>query len=223
MNPSNPTGAIQPNPSNRRTGDPKLNNTAADIALEIKDDDNTLANWLKDLYDTSKYDDKMLADMMNAFSYKGFNRNLVLKQLHALSKDDNKLTIQLIVLTALRGPQAASNIKLLNQKTPREMGIPASGGRNSDKLTLSRIQASTADLAAYFLKRMNVPKRINVSCPSWLQFPSAGSIKMPDDIRIQQREFSIKFSPLIGGTFNEQIYFQMEQNAYLDPKLKLFQ
>jgi len=103
-----------------------------------------------------------------------------------------------------------------------ELGVPASGGQGTKVLTCNKIQAATADLAAFFLKRMNVPKRLNLPLPGWLQFPSAGGIKLPNDLRDQHVEFSRRFSVLIGGSFQEQIYMQMQANAYLDPRLKLF-
>ena len=102
------------------------------------------------------------------------------------------------------------------------MGIPASGQKGTKALTLNKIVAATADLAAFFMKKMNVPKRMNSELPGWLQFPSAGGIKLPRVYREQHVEFSKKFSSLIGGTFQEQIYFQMEANSYLDEKLNLF-
>jgi len=40
--------------------------------------------------------------------------------------------------------------------------------------------------------------------------------------REQHIEFSKRFSKIIGGEFNEQIYSQMMQNAYLDDDLHLF-
>ena len=183
----------------------------------------SLSQWLLKMYDVSDVSDEMIKSMYEAFSYKGFNRDDTLKQLHSVAGDDKRLFIELIIATALRGPQAASNLRFSNNKTSLEMGIPASGGRGNKRLTLNKIQASTADLAAFYLKKMNPPKRLNVDLPSWLQFPSAGSIKLPSNYRAQHIEFSKLFSKQIGGEFNSQIYDQMEVNAYLDEKLHLFQ
>jgi len=188
--------------------------TVPDVKIE------ELSNWLADLYDVTKFTDSDIKAMYEAFSYKGFNRMDVLKQLFSLK--DRKIVIQLIIVSALRGPQASALIKLSNGQTPAQMGIPASGAQGTKALTMNRIASATADLAAYFLKKMDVPKRMDLDLPGWLQFPTAGGIRLPTHYREIHREFSRRFSGLIGGIFQEQIYFQMEANSYLDPKLKLF-
>jgi len=182
----------------------------------------SLETWLSALYNVSDVTTEFINQLFEAFSYKGFNREDVLRQLHLIAGNNKRIAIELIVVTALRGPQAASNIKLSNGKTPKDMNIPASGGRGTKKLTLNKIQAATADLAAYFLKQMKVPKRLNLDLPGWLQFPSAGGIKLPMKYREQHRVFHKVFSEQIGGIFNEQIYMTMETNSYLDDKLNLF-
>jgi hypothetical protein len=187
---------------------------------EVKEEEMT--QWIEELYKTINMSVEELNSYWEAFSYKGFNRDNVLKQLRKAIPDP-KLASQIIVLIALRGPQAGSQIKLLNGRTPTEMGIPASGGKGTETLTCNKIVAATADLAAAFLKRMNAPKRIDMPLPGWLQFPSAGSIKLPDTLRKQHEEFSKEFSGLIGGVFQFPIYQQMISNSYLDTRLKLFE
>jgi len=178
--------------------------------------------WLTELYNTAvSFTDDDIKLMYEAFRYKGFNRDEVLRQLKRIVPD-TKVANRLIVLCALRGPQSASKTSLSTGQTPIQLGIPASGGQGKLILTCNKITAATADIAAYLLKRMNVPKRLDMECPAWLQFPSAGGIKMPDQYRRQQKEFHIRFSSLIGGVFQEQIYLQMEHNSYLDPRLNLF-
>lgn len=188
--------------------------------IEIKDD--AFKKWIDDLYNPALINDDGLAAFKERFEYHGFDRNQVVQSLYAKFKDP-QIAIQLIIVTALRGPQAASKIQLMNGKTPKELGIEINGGKGSNKLTLNKIVASTADLAAFYLKRMKVKPRIISELPAWLQFPSAGSIKMSDNLRDLHREFSKKFSKAIGGEFNESIYDQMTINAYIDPKLKIFQ
>jgi hypothetical protein len=187
---------------------------------EIKEEEMT--QWLDELYKTIEISVEELNQYWEAFSYKGFNRGNVLKQLRKAISDP-KLASQLIIVIALRGPQAGSQIKLLNGKSAIEMGIPASGGKGSQTLTCNKILSATADLAAAFLKRMNAPKRMDVPLPGWLQFPSAGSIKLPEIYRRQHEEFAKEFSLMIGGAFQFQIYQQMISNSYLDPRLKLFE
>ena len=200
-----------------------INNDQTSVLSVVPDESKeSLQKWLNSLYDVSSDDANFLNGMWDNFSYKGFNRDEVLKQLHSITKEDRRLAIEIIVATALRGPQSASQLKLSNGRTPKEMNIAASGGQGSKKLTLNKIQASTADLAAYYLKKMKAPKRLNVECPAWLQFPSAASITMPKELRDLHRSFSEKFSLQIGGNFQEQIYFQMEQNSYINADLHLF-
>jgi len=216
------TGARGRNIANPSGGTPQdvgyVTATITDIP-DIKDED--LKNWVETLYDVTKFNDDDIKGMWESFSYKGFSRNDILKQL-AVRIKDKRICVELIVVSALRGPQASSRIKLSNGRTAIDMGIPASGGQGVKTLTMNKIQAATADLAAYFLKKMNTPKRMDIDLPGWLQFPSAGGIKMPENYRERHLEFSKKFSTLIGGVFQEQIYMQMRNNAYLDPKLNLF-
>jgi len=183
--------------------------------------DNEFKGWVNALMEQSKMDDKELATYWDMFSYKGFNRVEVLKQM-AVAIPNPKTAAQAVIVVALRGPQQGSKIKLTEGRSLLEMGIPASGGQGTKVLTCNKIQAATADLAAFFLKRLNVPKRMDMPLPGWLQFPSAGGIKMPENYRRDHIEFSRRFSALIGGVFQEQIYMQMQSNAYLDERLRLF-
>lgn len=229
---STPVPAPTPN-TQRARGNPQRNNplpqnaprdvgsiaAAAPTVPDVKEED--LSVWLEGLYGTMNVEDNELRALWDAFSYKGFNRVDVLKQLRTVLPD-HKMAMQAVIVIALRGPQQGSSIKLSDGKTLVERGIPASGGQGTKTLTCNKIQAATADLAAYFLKRMNAPKRLNLPLPGWLQFPSAGGIRLPESLREQHIEFSRRFSALIGGTFQEQIYMQMQANAYLDPRLKLF-
>jgi len=179
--------------------------------------------WVNALYDISLVSDQELLDYYETFKYVGFDRREALSNLFALVPD-RQIATQLVLLCALRGPQAASEIKLKNGMTPIQMNIKASGAQGKHNLTCARITAATADLAAYYLKKMDVPKRIpSLPCPGWLQFPAAGAIKMPEQYRAMHLEFAKAFSPLIGGVFNESIYSTMISNAYCDPKLNLFE
>jgi len=230
---STPAPAPTPN-TQRARGNPQRNNplpqnvtkdvgpirpSVPDVP-DVKDDE--MATWMEGLYGTMNVSDEEVKSMWDAFSYKGFNRYDVLKQLKVVFPE-HRLAMQAVVVIALRGPQQGATIKLSDGKTLIEHGIPASGGQGTKVLTCNKIQAATADLAAFFLKRMNAPKRLNLPLPGWLQFPSAGGIKLPDAYREQHIEFSRRFSALIGGTFQEQIYMQMQANAYLDPRLRLFE
>lgn len=177
--------------------------------------------WINNLYDTNVYSDDEVKNLYEVYQYQGFSRSEVLKAFFKLITDV-KIAIQIIIVCALRGPQRAAVTKLTSGRTIESYGIPASGLKGGKGLSCNRVTAATADLAAYYLKKMDVPKRINVICPGWLQFPSAGSIKLPEDLRQQHIDFTTKFSPMIGGTYNDSIYQQMVSNSYLNERLNLF-
>jgi len=179
------------------------------------------SNWIDSLYKIDNITDKELSDWYSEIAYQGFDRNDVLKQLKSIG--DTNLIIKVIILVAVRGPVKSLEIPLGNGKTMRNLGIISNGGKGNKKLSAGKILAATADLAAFYLKRINFPKRVNESLlPGWLQFPSAASIKLPEYYRNLHREFSREFSNRIGGIFNEQIYEAMVQNSYLNDNLKLF-
>jgi hypothetical protein len=187
--------------------------------IELKNDG--FQKWMKTIYDPNFVSDDALMELYDAFKYQGFDREDTLKKFFEKVPDPGT-AIQLIIVCALRGPKRASETKLLNNISATQMGIPASGMKGTKGLSCARITACTADLAAFHLKRIGVPKRLMMDCPAWLQFPSAGSIKMPQKYRDQHLEFTKKFSNAINGEFIDQIYTQMEANAYLSEGLKLF-
>jgi len=189
---------------------------------ELKGDDKTLEAFIRELYDISKITEEEYRTWFDAYSYKGFDRKKVLKDLMT-KVGDAKISNQIILICGLNGPVKAVQFKLLNGRTVQSYGISANGGKGNTNLTCGKITAATADLCAHLLKKSNAPKRINMDLPGWLQFPSAGSIKMSDEMRKKHIEFSKVFSERIGGDFNEQIYEAMVANAYLDPSLRLFQ
>jgi hypothetical protein len=191
---------------------------------ENKNNDNEsqgLEEYLSQLYDVGKINDNELKLWNESYSYKGFDRNKTLIELMR-KVGDIRTSQQIIMVCGLIGPQRASLTKLINGRTVASYGIPASGMKGSSGVSCQRITAATADLCAWLLKQINAPKRINSPLPGWLQFPGAGSIKLPNDLREAHVDFSRKFSVLIGGSFNEQIYMQMMNNAYLNEGLKLF-
>lgn len=184
--------------------------------------DNTDSNWINSLYQIDLVSEEELKEWSDLYSYKGFNRAKILSQLRKKFPDP-KEAAEVIVICAMKGPLRASVTKMKNGKTLESQGIPGSRAQGTDLISCQRVTAATADLAAFFLKRMNCPKRIgSLSCPGWLQFPSAGSIDLPYDLRQAHIEFSKMFSGMIGGEFNEQIYKQMVDNSYLNAQLKLF-
>jgi hypothetical protein len=180
-----------------------------------------IEEFIKGIYSLDIFTDDELKAFYDSVQYQGFSREEVLKQLNE-QVGDPKIICELSVVCALRGPVKGSSIKLTNGKTSTQMGIPSSGGKGDKKLTMNKILSATADLAAFYLKKCDVPKRIDSELPGWLQFPSAGSIKLPEKFRGLHRDFSKTFSKQIGGEFNESIYESMIRNSYYDTKLMLF-
>jgi hypothetical protein len=177
--------------------------------------------WIDTIYSLDLFSQEELRFLYESIRYQSFDRNAVLYQLQMLNLSP-RLTCEVIIVCALRGPQQASKVKLSNDKTLMSMGIPSSGQRGTMLISCQRITAATADLAAYYMKLINVPKRLQMALPGWLQFPSAGSIKLPVEYRQLHIEFSKQFSERIGGSFNEDIYRTMEDNSYYDDRLHLF-
>jgi len=180
------------------------------------------SEWLKAFYSNVILTKEELEEMYDEIKFIGFDRLAIIAQLEEKIQDQ-KLAIEAVMVCSLRGPQAAQNIKLRNGKSLKQMGIPASGVQGTEAISCQRISAATADMAAFYFKKLDVPKRIpSHPLPAYLQFPAAGSIKMPQHLREMHIDFSRKFSELIGGVFNESIYSTMVANAYLDDSFSLF-
>jgi len=188
------------------------------VNVESKDENDELIKWMSDLYNLELASDDELKTWYLNYQYQGFNRAEVLADFRRKVKDP-KIAIQVILVCALRGPQRAAETSLMNGTKIRDLGIPASGLKGKRGVSCQRITAATADLASFYLKKLNAPKRLNIACPAWLQFPSAGALPLSPEMRLHHKEFSSRFSTLIGGTFNEQIYEQMAANCYCSPNV----
>jgi len=189
--------------------------------IEVKSEDKNNAEWKTQLYAVQEIKDEEISDWYETYKYKGFEREQVIKELRE-KVPDVRTAQQIIMVCGMQGPQRAALVRLMNGRTIGSYGIPASGLKGSKGISCQRITAATADLCAYLLKKIDLPKRLPIALPGWLQFPSAGSIILPDDLRVQHIDFARRFSTVIGGVFNEQIYQQMVNNAYLNSGLKLF-
>lgn len=179
--------------------------------------------FLSDLYGYCMSSEFELKELYDLHKYQGFSRDDILKELFGTFVD-KKVVGEIVLICALNGPVKASEKKCESTgRTLNSMGIPSSKKPGTKGLSCGRIAASTADLAAHFLKRMNHPKRMMIDLPGWLQFPTAAAIKLPENFRDAHRSYAKKFSEsLPSGSFNADIYLQMELNAYLDPRLGLF-
>lgn len=195
---------------------------ASSSTKEVKDQKTPTLGWMNKIYDPNLLKDDELLSIYENVKYQGFDRSLMLMKLEEKIKNP-KIALEIILACSIRGPVQAAKVKLSDNKTIEQHGIPGSGKKGTEDLSCARISASTADIAAFYMKKLEVPAKIMDSdLPAWLQFPTAGSIKMPDKFRKAHIEFAKKFSTLIGGKFDDSIYGQMVANAYLDPKLRLF-
>jgi hypothetical protein len=185
---------------------------------EVKLDDS-----LNDLYGYCMSDQFELQELYELHKYHGFTREATLVELFQ-KFPEKRIQAEIILICALNGPKKATNVVCKETKrTLLQMGIPASRKPGVEGLSCGRISASTADLAAFFLKRMNHPQRFSSELPGWLQFPTAGAIKLPERLRVLHKEYARAFSErLPNGSFNMDIYQSMELNSYLDPRLNLF-
>jgi len=161
-----------------------------------------------------------LDQIYQAIKFKGFDRNELANKF--VQKYGLKVCQEIAVIVAVRGPVKSLDlpVKFAGNKTIRQLGISHSA--RGDSASPSRICACFADYAAFVLKEINIPKRLNLPCPAWLQFPAAGGIKMPARYRALHREFSEKFSEQIGGSFQESIYSNQEANEFCSDSIKLF-
>lgn len=194
----------------------------ASSSKDLKENKSPTLAWMNKIYDPSLLKDEELLTIYENVKYQGFDRTLMLMKLEEKIKNP-KLAIEIILACSIRGPIQAAKVKLSDNKTIEQHGIPGSGKKGTEDLSCARISASTADIATYYMKKIEVPAKIvDSDLPPWLQFPTAGAIKLPIKYRQAHIEFSKKFSVLIGGKFDDSIYGQMMANAYLDPKLRLF-
>jgi hypothetical protein len=189
--------------------------------------DNDYKTWITEVYNVNLMSNQELDDYYSEIQYHGFNRDSILRSFYS-QVDDPRDAVKLVLLCAIRGPVKAYQIS--RQIGLSRYNIPMKAGKENNDISFNRITACTADIAAYYLKKMNVPKRINCDCPAWLQFPTAASITMPNNIRMQHKEFSTLFSERLPdptteskkSTFREEIYEQQVLNSYYNPSLNLF-
>jgi hypothetical protein len=179
------------------------------------------SDWFNNLYDTQLFSGEELTVIYEEVRYKGFERTEVLAELHHKFPNAKEIA-KLVIGCAIMGPVRAFEKLTINGRGLQQLGIHRQKKPGDKGLTCSRITAATADLAAFYLKKLDVPKRVDCDCPAWLQFPSAASIIMPAHLRNEHKEFSIKFSEIIGGEFNDTIYRNQVINAYYDEDLNLF-
>jgi hypothetical protein len=153
-------------------------------------------------------------------AFQGFNRSDVLKRAHELLPVES--VIKIAIVGGLRGSNLSKigDLKInsdgtsINDLVKRgTLKAKKAALKKSNDLTVLRITACLPHIVAYFLYTVDSPPRTQSTCPAWLQFPNAASIKMNPELLTLHKEFSQQFSVLIGGTFNENIYKSMVNSA----------
>jgi len=186
-----------------------------------KEEDEEVEDWMKNVYKmATSSSDEWWGRWRDKIEYQGFSRELVLVQLSKLMSFEDMITASTMI--ALRGPKKAAGMKVLSDgKSLKDLGIAINAAKESNILTVSRMLSATADLAAYGLYRMKVPKRLlDSDCPAFLQFPAAGALLNEAPIMKKKHlKFCQEFSEKIGGEFNEDIYDQMLRNGYCDVEI----
>jgi len=150
-------------------------------------------------------------------SYQGFDREVYIRA--ALKRVSVSVFCRFAILGAVRG----SNFKKIVDsclEMPVDLiqlvdnGVILKKAKKREDLTILRFTASIPHWVAFWLFKVDFPKKIESSdCPGWLQFPGAASLPMSKDIRLKHIAFCKAFSSLLpGGEFNGNIYYTAYSN-----------
>lgn len=175
--------------------------------------DTDYGNFLKILSST----EPDLQDFMDGMSFAGFNKAKMAKL--AAARLGARRTIKLVFLAAYRGTNLtkiiARSVKVDDDvKKAHEDRLILSNGKGPEDLTMGRLLACFPQFAAYYMMRLNCPKKIvGNDCPACLQFPAAASLPMSVVVRTQHIEFCKDFSDLIGSKFDPKFYIAAFKGA----------
>lgn len=148
--------------------------------------------------------------------YQGFNRDEFIRE--ALTKVTPSQMLRLALIGAIRG---ANMEKIVRSSSAIDADLVQLGARNvlqrtarrSGDVTILRCTSAIPQWCAIYMGKAGVVKKIPASeCPGWAQFPAAASLPMSQQLRHAHVRFSIAFSKVIGGAFNENIYMAMFNN-----------
>lgn len=148
--------------------------------------------------------------------YQGFNRDEFISE--ALKKITPSQMLRLALIGAIRG---ANMEKIVRSSAAIDSDLVDLGARKillrtarkTSDVTILRCTSAIPQWCAIYMAKAGVVKKVPASeCPSWMQFPAAASLPMSQALRIAHVRFSIAFSKIIGGTFNENIYIAMFNN-----------
>lgn len=147
---------------------------------------------------------------INDMSFAGFNKQRM--AVLAANRLGARRTLKLTILAAYRGTNLGKivgrSIKVdPDVKKAFDERLILSNGKGPDDLTMGRLLACFPQFAAYYLMKLNCPKKVEgLRCPACIQFPAAASLPMSPLVRQQHIEFCIDFSKLIGSKFDVKFY-----------------
>jgi len=148
--------------------------------------------------------------------YQGFNRD------EFISNSLRVITVHQMLRFALMGAIRGANFPKITQSSSAierdlkdlvDRNVIVRSARRANDITILRCTAAIPQWAAHFMGQTGIVKKLPGSaCPACLQFPAAASLPMSASVRALHIQFSIHFSRVIGGVFNENIYLAMFNN-----------
>ncbi|AWN00473.1 Nucleocapsid [Penicillium discovirus] len=148
--------------------------------------------------------------------YQGFNRDEFIRE--ALMRITPSQMLRAALIGAIRGATIEKIIKSLPLLMQIYFQLAGQGviqrtAKRSGDITILRCTSAIPQWCAFYMGKAGVVKKVPASeCPSWAQFPAAASLPMSQQLRHSHVRFSIAFSKVIGGSFNENIYMAMFNN-----------
>lgn len=153
---------------------------------------------------------------VDGIKYQGFNREEFINS--SISRITASQMVRFAVMGAIRGANyekiekssASIDVDLKNLVSKK---VVVRNAKKTNDITILRCTSAVPQWAAYIIGNTGIVKKLpNLACPSWMQFPAAASLPMSGQLRMRHIEFSIAFSKVIGGSFNENIYMAMFNN-----------
>jgi hypothetical protein len=120
--------------------------------------------------------------------------------------------VKIVVLGAMRGTNLKKIIEKSVKPDPEIKNLFTSGkllanGAGVNDLTVGRCLACFPEVAAYYLHKHKIPKKIqDHDCPGFLQFPAAAGIPMSMTLRALHVDFCARFAVLINSEFRPEYY-----------------
>jgi hypothetical protein len=163
------------------------------------------------------FTDAKYNDFFEGVKYQGFNREEFIKS--ALKKMSGEEILKMAIIGGVRGgnaqkildtPGLENSMKTL--LTDGTLITNRKAGKSSE-LTILRCTAAVPQFVAKALLEAGASKKVpSLDLPACLQFPAAASLPMSAVVRAQHISFAAKFSEVIGGEFNTNIYSAQVQD-----------